>query len=147
GGNFAFGVPSRKASMPPLCSTVRIARVESRSRTAWPRISDSSDVSCRLGRKRRRVLLLAWLTLLPDNTPLPVISQRRDIALGPSVQIGRRGLWRQRLPASRNAVRGSPSVSSDPLRGHRGPIPAMLAVRERRPENRQSQPSHCLKAV
>jgi len=33
---------------------------------------------------------------------------------------------------------------SAPPRGHRGPISVMLAVRERRPENRQSQPSHCL---
>src|SRR5579883_1762994 len=69
--------------MPPLCSTVRIARVESRIRTASPRVSDSIDVSCRLGRKRRRVLLLAWLTLLPVRTPLPVIWQRRDIAKKP----------------------------------------------------------------
>src|SRR5277367_6406152 len=65
--------------MPPLCSTVRILRVQSRMRTEAPRMSDSSDVSCRLGRKRRRVLLLAWLTLLPLSTPLPVIWQRRDI--------------------------------------------------------------------
>jgi hypothetical protein len=30
---------------------------------------------------------LAWLTLLPLRTPLPVISQRRDIALNSSVHI------------------------------------------------------------
>src|SRR5271165_1188033 len=65
--------------MPPLCSTVRIARVDRRRRTDAPSTSDSREVSCRLGRKRRRVLLLAWLTLLPVSTPLPVISQRRDI--------------------------------------------------------------------
>ena len=32
-----------------------------------------------VGRKRRRLLLLAWLTLLPASTPLPEIMQRRDI--------------------------------------------------------------------
>src|SRR5690242_7013105 len=62
---------------------VRIARVESRMRTA-PSASDSTDVFCRLGRKRRRVRLLAWLTLLPASTVLPVISQRRDIGGGTS---------------------------------------------------------------
>src|ERR1039457_2298986 len=66
--------------MPPLCSMVRMARVHRRRRTAEPSASDSSEVSCRLGRKRRRVLLLAWLTLLPASTPLPVISQRRDMS-------------------------------------------------------------------
>src|SRR5215471_11010944 len=86
------GVPSRKASMPPLRSTVRIARVESRSRTSEPRISESSELSWRLGRKRRRVLLLAWLTLLPVSTPLPVISQRRDIAVNLDPN-GRGALW------------------------------------------------------
>src|SRR4029077_8529262 len=60
-------------------STVRMPRVDRRSFTSAPRISDNSVVSCRFGRKRRRVLLLAWLTLLPVSTPLPVISQRRDI--------------------------------------------------------------------
>ena len=39
-----------------------------------PSASESSDVVCRLGRKRRLVLLLAWLTLLPTCTPLPVIA-------------------------------------------------------------------------
>src|ERR1700760_2823383 len=78
--SFASGVLSRKTSIPPLCSTVRIARVDSRMRTSCPRVSDNNDATCRFGRKRRRVLLLAWLTLLPDKTPLPVISQRRDIA-------------------------------------------------------------------
>jgi hypothetical protein len=31
--------------------------------------------------KRRLVLLLAWLTLWPDITPLPEIVQRRDMAI------------------------------------------------------------------
>jgi hypothetical protein len=29
------------------------------------------------------VLLLAWLTLLPTNAPLPVIPQRRDMLADP----------------------------------------------------------------
>src|SRR5580692_2634279 len=85
--------------MPPLCSTVRMPRVDSRRRTAVPRMSDSSDVSCRFGRKRRRVRLLAWLTLLPASTPLPVIWQRRGIAEDP-YRVGRGGLWRSRQGAS-----------------------------------------------
>src|SRR3954453_16429163 len=52
--SLAFGVPSRNASMPPLCSTVRMARVDRRMRTGWPRMSDSIEVTCRLGRKRGR---------------------------------------------------------------------------------------------
>ena len=36
-----------------------------------------SETLHRLGRKRRRDLLFAWLTLLPDITALPVSSQRR----------------------------------------------------------------------
>src|ERR1039458_3224729 len=85
--------------MPPLCSMVRMARVHRRRRTDEPSASDSSEVSCRLGRKRRRVLLLAWLTLLPACTPLPVISQRRDIFGNPWASEGRgygeAGGWRQ----------------------------------------------------
>jgi hypothetical protein len=38
-------------------------------------------MSFRFGRNRRRVLLLAWLTLLPDIGPFPLNSQTRDIGL------------------------------------------------------------------
>jgi hypothetical protein len=41
-----------------------------------------------LGRKRRRVLLWAWLTLLPANTPLPVIAQRLAMAESSSQKSG-----------------------------------------------------------
>ena len=34
--------------------------------------SDNSEIVCRLGRKRRFVLTLEWLTLWPTWTPLPV---------------------------------------------------------------------------
>src|SRR4051795_3568593 len=43
-------------------------------RTACPSASESSEVTWRFGRKRRLVLLLAWLTLWPTWTPLPVIA-------------------------------------------------------------------------
>jgi hypothetical protein len=78
-GSFRFGVFSRKASSPPLKSIVRCADVVKRKRTISPNVSLKSDVVCTFGRKRRRVLLWAWLTLFPVRTPLPVIMQRRDI--------------------------------------------------------------------
>src|ERR1700689_4652032 len=85
--------------MPPLCSILRMARVDRRRRTEVPSASDSSELSCRLGRKRRRLLLLAWLTLLPLSTPLPVISQRRDMFRNPwgleGAGYGEAGGWRQ----------------------------------------------------
>src|SRR5580765_395372 len=59
---------------------VRMACVVRRRRTCWLRASLISRVDCRFGMKRRRVLLLAWLTLLPVKTPLPEIVQRRDMA-------------------------------------------------------------------
>jgi hypothetical protein len=79
-GRRRSGVPSRKASRPPLCSMVRMPLVDRRIFTGVPSTSDQNEVSCRLGRKRRRVLLLAWLTLLPVRTPLPVMPQRRAMA-------------------------------------------------------------------
>src|ERR1700741_4880339 len=94
--------------MPPLCSIVRMARVESRMRTGRPSISDSIDASCRFGRNRGRVLFFAWPTFFSVSTALPVIWQRRDIVihLGPvekarliaeppgSVKIGQRCNYR-----------------------------------------------------
>lgn len=41
---------------------------------------DAVVTSIRFGRKRRRVLLLAWDTLFPDIGPVPVSSQRRAMA-------------------------------------------------------------------
>src|SRR5690606_37984921 len=69
----------RKLSSPPRCSTERSADAETRRRKLCPRASDIKVTSQRFGRKRRRVLLLAWLTLLPLITALPVSSQARDI--------------------------------------------------------------------
>src|SRR5215831_15185800 len=62
---------------------VRIALTLRRTLTSWPRASDSSVVFCRLGRERRLVLLLAWLTLWPYCTPLPVMAQRRAMTRDP----------------------------------------------------------------
>src|SRR5215831_259441 len=59
---------------------VRMACTVRRRRTCWFRASLTSRVDWRFGRKRRLVLLLAWLTLWPDITPLPEIVQRRDMA-------------------------------------------------------------------
>src|SRR6185503_11378175 len=70
---------SRNASSPPRCSTERSALAEMRSFTVRPSTSEISDTLSRLGRKRRLVRLMAWLTLLPTITPLPVNSQRRAI--------------------------------------------------------------------
>src|SRR3954470_21753283 len=56
-----------------------MALVDRRRRIMPPSASLSTEVSCRFGRKRRRFLLLAWLTLLPNITPLPVTAQRRAI--------------------------------------------------------------------
>src|SRR5690606_32220672 len=55
------------------------AAAETRSFTQ--RFSEATQKrrSCRLGRKRRRVLLFACETLLPVCTPLPVTWQTRDI--------------------------------------------------------------------
>src|SRR5258708_39853661 len=71
GDNLPSGVAFRKASMPPSYSIVRIAAAERRSRTG-PSTSDNTEVVCKLGRKRRFVLTLEWLTLWPTWTPLPV---------------------------------------------------------------------------
>src|SRR5690606_21482304 len=63
----------------PFLSMVRRAAAETRSFTQ--RFSEATQKrrSCRLGRKRRRVLLFACETLLPVCTPLPVTWQTRDI--------------------------------------------------------------------
>src|SRR5690606_40152551 len=68
----------RTESMPFL-SMVRMAAVETRSFTQRFSLATQNRRSCRFGRKRRRVLLLAWETLLPVCTPLPVTWQTRDI--------------------------------------------------------------------
>ena len=74
-----------------------------------PSFSDSRVTSFRFGRNRRRVLLLAWLTLLPLIGPLPVSSQTRDMVCS-FVSAVRAGGPSQceRAPrgSARNSVRG-----------------------------------------
>src|SRR5215831_17087358 len=65
----------------PFFSMVRRPRVETRSETQRRSVSSQKRCVCRLGRKRRRFLLLAWETRLPTAGLLPVISQTRDIRL------------------------------------------------------------------
>ena len=69
----------KTASMPTLSMT-RIPAQDKRRETQ--RFSDSTKIRrfCKLGRKRRFVLLLAWETLLPIIGPLPVTWQTRAIA-------------------------------------------------------------------
>ena len=54
-------------------------RVETRRLTQRRSPSSQKRWVCRLGRKRRRFLLLAWETRLPTATLLPVTSQTRLI--------------------------------------------------------------------
>src|SRR6202007_1814387 len=70
---------AKTASMPTLSMTRRPA-LDRRRETQ--RFSDSTKIRrfCKLGRKRRFVLLLAWETLLPTIGPLPVTWQTRAIA-------------------------------------------------------------------
>src|SRR3546814_9529314 len=63
----------------PFLSMVRMAAAETRSFTQRFSLATQKRRSCRLGRKRRRVLLLACETLLPVCTPLPVTWHTRDI--------------------------------------------------------------------
>src|SRR5881227_4050378 len=60
----------------PRFSRVRIPLVVSRRVTQRFSVSTQKRCVCRLGRKRRRFLLLAWETRLPAAGFLPVISQR-----------------------------------------------------------------------
>src|SRR3546814_6729984 len=65
---------ARTASMPFL-SMMRMALAETRRRTQRFSLSTQNRRDCRLGRKRRLVLLLACETLLPVIGPLPVRSE------------------------------------------------------------------------
>src|SRR5580700_5164381 len=94
--------------MPPLCSMVFMPRGVSRRRTVWPSASDRTEPTCRLDRNRRRVLLLAWLTLLPYCTALPDRAQRRGMAISAKK--------RSRREAGRPAFYGpSRGQSSEPV--------------------------------
>src|ERR1700686_2006747 len=71
---------SGKASSPPRWSTVLSAMADTRTRTLRPSASEISVTLRRFGMNRRLVLMLEWLTLWPLMGPLPVRSQRHDMA-------------------------------------------------------------------
>src|SRR5688572_3259611 len=73
-------MPAMTESM-PFFSMVRRPRVETRRLTQRRSPSSQKRWVCRLGRKRRRFLLLAWETRLPTATLLPVTSQTRLIKI------------------------------------------------------------------
>src|SRR5690606_33086567 len=75
---------NRKASSPPRCSTERSAWALTFRRIGCASTSLRKVTAHRFGRNRRRVLLLAWLTLLPVWTVLPVSSQRRAMRYAPT---------------------------------------------------------------
>src|SRR5690606_2948754 len=106
---------ARNASRPPRCSTVRRALAEMRRRKFWPSASDISVTWTRLGRKRRRVLLLAWLTLLPVMTDLPVSSQARDMSF--NLQFCRA---KYRYRTNRGGARAISGGLMEIRRSHRG---------------------------
>src|SRR5262249_21688919 len=66
----------RNASRPPRWSTVLRALAETRKRTDRPSASESIVTLSRLGRNRRLVLRLEWLTRCPIWRVLPVSSHR-----------------------------------------------------------------------
>ena len=74
-------VPSNHESMPPLCSTERIPRAVRRIEMDFPKISDGKEQTCKFGCQRRRVLLFAWLTLLPKSGFFPLTEHTRAIIL------------------------------------------------------------------
>ena len=82
-----YYLPFPVESLPGKCfvSLPRRAAAEMRNLNPRPNVSDCSVTSFRFGKKRRRVLLLAWLTLLPVIGPFPVNSQRRDMILSSSI--------------------------------------------------------------
>src|SRR6186713_766637 len=109
--SFSSEVLSSQLSRPPLCSTERSPWVETRNLKLWSSFSLSSVTFCRLGRKTRLVLLLAWLTLWPTWRPLPVSSQMRDM-----VRLSK--IWSGGVPES-GAHSGGPALRQ-PILGPSG---------------------------
>src|SRR5690606_13151111 len=65
----------------PTLSMVRSALVETRRRTQRFSLSTQKRCDCKLGKKRRLVLLFACETLLPTIGPFPVTWHTRAIIL------------------------------------------------------------------
>ena len=79
-------------SMPTL-SMVRNAAVDTRKRTQRFSLSTQKRRHCKLGKKRRLVLLLACDTLLPDIGRLPVTLQTRAMVSLQNSKIVKRDLY------------------------------------------------------
>src|SRR5207344_3345678 len=79
----------------PFFSMVRRPRVDTRRETQRRSVSSQKRWVWRLGRKRRRFLLLAWETRFPTATLLPVTSQTRLIKIptNQSVKYWSAGFW------------------------------------------------------
>src|ERR1700685_3736762 len=63
----------------PRFSMVRRPRVDTRRLTKRLSVSSQNRCVCKFGRKRRRLRLFAWDTVLPVLGPLPVTWQTRDM--------------------------------------------------------------------
>src|SRR5690606_22832150 len=85
---------ARTASMPFL-SIVRMALVETRRRTQRFSLSTQNRRDCRLGKKRRLVLLFACETLLPTIGPLPVTWHTRAMII--PLDLNSAAMYRSRL--------------------------------------------------
>src|SRR5690606_26812566 len=121
----------------PFLSMVRSACAETFSLIQRFSLATQKRRSCRLGRKRRRVLLLACETLLPVCTPLPVTWHTRDIthlermwvapvARGPSASRGgRTGPEAQRAG---NYAMGISRIARPTIGGMTPPAPAPLQL-------------------
>src|SRR5258708_39532888 len=75
----------------PFLSIVRNPALVSRRLTQRFSLSTQNLRRCRFGRNRRRVLLLAWETLLPTIGALPVTTQTRAIARSQCLEFGKGG--------------------------------------------------------
>ena len=89
----------------------RMPAAETRRRNDWPRTSEISVTSLRFGRKRRFVLLFAWLTLWPLIGPLPVSSQTRDMCVILRIKVERGA-----REAPRNSVRVALRTNAAPVK-------------------------------
>ena len=80
----------------PTLSIVRSAALEIRRRTQRFSLSTQKRRDCKLGKKRRLVLLLACDTLLPDIGRLPVTLQTRAMVSLQTSKIIKRGLYHKK---------------------------------------------------
>ncbi len=80
----------------PTLSMVRSAALDTRRRTQRFSLSTQKRRDCKLGKKRRLVLLLACDTLLPDIGRLPVTLQTRAMVSLQTSKIVKRDLYHKK---------------------------------------------------